>query len=83
MTRSPSRASQQPIRAVSPRVRRNAETDDLVCFKMYTCVFVAFCYYGNVLSYSFVLFCDVPSSFVLRLLLLPQGEGSSSRRSVE
>ncbi|XP_053615905.1 uncharacterized protein kmr isoform X5 [Plodia interpunctella] len=28
-TRSPSRASQQPIRAVSPRVRRNTETDDL------------------------------------------------------
>ncbi|KAL0868486.1 hypothetical protein ABMA27_007968 [Loxostege sticticalis] len=27
--RSPSRASQQPIRAVSPRVRRNTETDDL------------------------------------------------------
>lgn len=29
-TRSPSRASQQPIRAVSPRVRRNTENDDLV-----------------------------------------------------
>ncbi|KAM3961196.1 pleckstrin homology domain-containing family A member kramer isoform 2-T2 [Aphomia sociella] len=28
-TRSPSRASQQPIRAVSPRVRRNTETDAL------------------------------------------------------
>ncbi|XP_075984409.1 pleckstrin homology domain-containing family A member kramer isoform X5 [Anticarsia gemmatalis] len=27
--RSPSRASQQPIRAVSPRVRRNTETDEL------------------------------------------------------
>ncbi|XP_047034524.1 uncharacterized protein LOC124640683 isoform X2 [Helicoverpa zea] len=27
--RSPSRASQQPIRAVSPRVRRNTETDDM------------------------------------------------------
>ncbi|XP_063832352.1 uncharacterized protein LOC135081544 isoform X5 [Ostrinia nubilalis] len=27
--RSPSRASQQPIRAVSPRVRRNTENDDL------------------------------------------------------
>lgn len=28
--RSPSRASQQPIRAVSPRVRRAMENDDLV-----------------------------------------------------
>ncbi|XP_048007215.1 uncharacterized protein LOC125242419 isoform X6 [Leguminivora glycinivorella] len=29
--RSPSRASQQPIRAVSPRVRRNTEQDDMDC----------------------------------------------------
>lgn len=28
--RSPSRASQQPIRAVSPRVRRNTENDEMV-----------------------------------------------------
>ncbi|CAH1636063.1 unnamed protein product [Spodoptera littoralis] len=29
--RSPSRASQQPIRAVSPRVRRNTENDEMDC----------------------------------------------------
>ncbi|CAH0731873.1 unnamed protein product, partial [Brenthis ino] len=29
--RSPSRAQQQPIRAVSPRVRRNTENDDMDC----------------------------------------------------
>lgn len=59
--RSPSRASQQPIRAVSPRIRRNTDNDDIV--SKLNLVLTAFCYVPSCCFVGMFLFLSSSTLF--------------------